>query len=188
MNTVTEIKVWDPLVRLFHWTLVAAFAIAYFTGEELQNVHVWAGYTVLGLLGVRLLWGFIGTRYARFTDFVHSPRVILTYLKDVFTRKAPRHVGHNPAGGAMIILLLISLLATTLSGVALYGSDQGLGPFAGFLTGLDDFWVDALKEVHEFSANFTVALVIVHVGGVVWESVLHRENLVLAMINGRKRA
>ena len=187
MNTVTEIKVWDPLIRIFHWVLVAAFFTAYFTEDEWQDVHVWAGYTVLGLLGFRLLWGFMGTRYARFSDFLYSPRAILRYVKEVLRRQAVRYIGHNPAGGAMVVILLLSLLATTVSGVVLYGADQGLGPLAGVLANTSESWIDTLKEVHEFLANFTLFLVAIHLIGVIWESVLHRENLVRAMINGRKR-
>lgn len=188
MNAATEIKVWDPLVRLFHWILVAAFITAYLTEGESLNIHTLAGYTVLGLLAFRLVWGLLGPRHARFSDFVYSPRMTLTYLKQVLSLRAPRYIGHNPAGGAMIIALLLSLLITTLSGVALYGADRWEGPLAGLLMNIDEFWIDALEETHEFFANFTLFLVVMHVVGVIWESLLHRENLVRAMINGRKRA
>ncbi len=187
MNPPAEIKVWDPLVRLFHWFLVAAFTLAYFTEDELQYVHVLAGYTVAGLLIFRLVWGLIGPRYARFADFVYLPGQILSYLKEVLRGKATRYIGHNPTGGAMIIALLLSLLATVVSGLLLYGADQGLGPLAGIMQDTSDEWIDSLKETHEFLANFTVFLVVIHVFGVVWESVLHKENLVLSMLNGRKR-
>jgi cytochrome b len=187
MNTPAEIKVWDPLVRLFHWLLVAAFTLAYFTEDELQYVHVLAGYTVAGLLVFRLAWGFIGPQHARFADFVCSPGRILSYLKEVLRGKAARYIGHNPAGGAMIIALLLSLLATVVSGLLLYGADQGLGPLAGIMQDTSDAGIDSLKEAHEFLANFTVFLVFIHVFGVIWESVLHKENLTLSMLNGRKR-
>ena len=188
MNTAREIKVWDPLVRLFHWTLVAAFTTAYLTEGEFLNIHTLAGYTVLGLLVFRLAWGLVGPRHARFSDFVYSPRMILSYLKQVLTLRALRYIGHNPAGGAMILALLLSLLITTVSGVALYGADRWEGPLAGLLMDIDEFWIDALEEIHEFFANFTLFLVVMHVIGVLWESLLHRENLVRTMINGRKRA
>lgn len=188
MNAATEIKVWDPLVRLFHWTLVAAFTTAYLTEGESLNLHTLAGYTVLGLLVLRLVWGLLGPRYARFSDFVYSPWATLSYLKQVLTLRAPRYIGHNPAGGTIILALLLSLLITALSGVALYGADHWEGPLAGLLMNIDEFWIDALEEIHEFFANFTLLLVVIHVIGVIWESLLHRENLVRAMINGRKRA
>lgn len=197
----TEVLVWDPWVRLFHWVLVAAFSAAYFTqgepfegiqeqlaGDWLQTIHVWAGYTLIGLLIFRLIWGFIGPRHARFSDFVHGPRRILAYVKDVLTLRASRHLGHNPAGGAMIICLLLALTITVIAGLGLYGADQGLGPLAGWLANASDSTVHTLKEIHEFSANFTLVLVGGHLLGVIWESLLHRENLAHAMITGRKRA
>jgi len=186
MGRPAGIEVWDPLVRLFHWALVAAFFIAYFTEDDWLSWHVVAGYTVLGLVLFRLLWGLIGTSPARFSNFVRSPGVTLTYLKEVFTGKAARYVGHNPAGGAMIIALLLGLLATTVSGLMLYGADAWQGPLAELMKETSDETIDTLKEVHDFCANFTLFLVVVHVFGVVWESVLHRENLVLSMLHGRK--
>jgi cytochrome b len=187
-NTLTEIKVWDPLVRLFHWTLVAAFFTAYFTEGDLQTVHVWAGYTVFGLLVLRLMWGFVGTSHARFADFVYSPKRVLTYIGEVFTGKAARYIGHNPAGGLMILLLLLSLLITTVSGVMLYGADQWQGPLGGVLQNTSAHWIDLFEETHEVFANFTLVLVAIHVIGVIWESLLHQDNLLRAMFTGRKRA
>jgi len=199
---ITEVTIWDPLVRLFHWTLVIAFVLAFCTqsewfeeirdrllsGEWLQFLHVWAGYILAGLLLFRLIWGFVGPRYARFSDFVYGPREILVYLKDVLMLRAPRHLGHNPAGGLMIIILLLSLAATATAGLLLYGADKGLGPLAGLLINSSDNAIEIFEELHEFFANFTVILVIGHLIGVVWESLLHRENLARAMITGRKRA
>ncbi len=183
-----EIRVWDPLIRLFHWALVAGFFIAYFAGDGWENLHVTAGYVVAGLISFRLIWGLFGSRHARFRDFVYGPRRVLGYLRKIVLLRAPRYIGHNPAGGAMIVLLLLMLLATTLSGMSLYGADAWAGPLAGLLKGTSDATIHQLKEFHEFCANFTVFLVAVHVGGVVLESLLHRENLVRAMVTGRKRA
>jgi cytochrome b len=201
-HNAAEITVWDPLIRLFHWTLAIAFVLAYCTQSEwfeeirdrllseewLQVLHVWAGYTLAGLLLFRLLWGFVGPRYARFSDFVYGPREVLIYVKDVLTLRAPRHLGHNPAGGMMIIVLLLSLTITVTAGLMLYGADKGLGPLASLLANSSDGAIDTFKELHEFFANFTVILVVGHLIGVVWESLLHRENLARAMITGRKRA
>lgn len=197
----TEITVWDPLIRLFHWILAAAFCIAYFTqgewfeniqdrldGEWLQTVHVWAGYTIAGLLLFRLLWGFVGPRHARFADFVRGPSATLSYLKQVLTLRAPRHLGHNPAGGAMIVILLLSLTTAVTAGLLLYGADKGLGPLAGLLAGSSENTIRSIQEIHEFFANFTLVLIAGHLIGVVWESLLHRENLARAMVTGRKRA
>lgn len=197
-----EIPVWDPCVRLFHWTLVIAFVLAYCTQSEwfeeirdqllseewLQTLHVWAGYTIVGLLLFRLLWGFVGPRYARFSDFVYGPREVLVYVKNVLMLRAPRHLGHNPAGGMMIVVLLLSLTLTVTAGLLLYGADKGLGPLASLLVDSSDDTIETFENLHEFFANFTVFLVIGHLIGVVWESGLHRENLTRAMITGRKRA
>ena len=182
------IKVWDPLVRLFHWTLVLAFAVAYLTEDDFLDLHVWAGYLVLGLILFRILWGFVGPHYARFSSFVFSFKTITAYLKDTLAFRGKRYLGHNPAGGAMIIMLLVSLLFTTISGLAIYGIEEKAGPLAPMLGQLGEFWEDIVEEVHEFFANFTLLLVVIHVGGVIFESMVHKESLVKAMINGHKRA
>jgi cytochrome b len=200
-RNATEITVWDPLVRLFHWTLVIAFTLAYFSQEGpfedllermdenwVQNVHVWAGYTIAGLLLFRLVWGFAGPRHARFGDFVRGPRETLRYVWDVLTLRAPRYLGHNPAGGAMAVILLLSLTITVVAGLMLYGADKGLGPLAGLLLDSSEAAIHSIEEVHEFFANLTLLLVVGHLVGVIWESLLHRENLARAMITGRKRA
>ena len=124
-NSVT---VWDPLVRLFHWSLVSAFFIAYFTEDDLLDLHVYAGYFIAGLLSFRLIWGFVGSRHARFSDFVKRPGEVWAYLKSLLTLHPKRYLGHNPAGGAMVIGLLVSLLLTTLSGVAIYGPADSPAP------------------------------------------------------------
>lgn len=180
-----ETRVWDPLVRIFHWALAAAFALAYLTGDEVMRVHVVAGYTIAGLIAFRLLWGVIGPRHARFTDFVYRPRKVIAYLKDLVRGRAARYRGHNPAGGVMIVALLILLVLTTASGLAVYGTEEQAGPLAGAMAAYaDSEWVE---EVHEFFANATVVLVVFHIAGVVVSSLLHGENLPLAMVTGRKR-
>ncbi|WP_455209601.1 cytochrome b/b6 domain-containing protein [Kaarinaea lacus] len=186
MQNQSKIKVWDPLVRIFHWTLVATFLIAYITEEDLLGVHVWAGYIMLAAIAVRLVWGLVGTRHARFSDFVTSPSTALRYVKDTFGLKAKRYIGHNPAGGWMIVIMLISLVATGMTGLLLYGAEEHAGPFAGWFAASSGYWEDALEEIHEFFANFTVFLVVVHLAGVLLESIVHKENLVAAMISGEK--
>ena len=168
------VRVWDPLVRIFHWSLVAAFFGAYALGDDGGQLHQALGYTVLGLVGFRLVWGVIGTRHARFASFVPSPRRLIGYLKDVARHREARYLGHNPAGAAMIVALLLSLIAT--------GS-------TGWLLTTDAFWgSEVLGDVHEALANGTLFLVGLHVAGVVFSSLRHRENLVRAMFTGRKRA
>ncbi len=185
-QATTRVRVWDPLIRIFHWTLAAGFAVAYLTEDDLLTPHVWAGYLVGGLILFRVLWGFVGSPHARFTDFVRPPRQVFAYLKDVVAFRARRYLGHNPAGGAMVIALLLSLTATFVSGLAVYGAGEMAGPMAGWLTGIGEPGVDALKEVHELFANLTLALVVAHLVGVVLASLQHRENLVRAMFNGLK--
>ncbi|MBL8835177.1 MAG: cytochrome b/b6 domain-containing protein [Alphaproteobacteria bacterium] len=167
------VKVWDIVVRVFHWSLVAAFATAFISGDDAERIHVLAGYTVLGLIALRLVWGVVGTKHARFASFVVGPQRLGAYLRDMGRGRAPRHLGHNPAGAAMIVTLLAMLLATGGTGWLAY---QG-GPTA-----------HALEEVHEFLANATLALVAAHILGVIVSSLLHRENLVRSMFTGRKRA
>ena len=191
MEHGNEIKVWDPLVRIFHWSLVAAFFIAFVSGEEWESLHVAAGYVVGGLVVFRLLWGFIGTPHARFTDFVRSPATVIAYLKDMAARRAKRYLGHNPAGGWMIVALLVSLALTTLTGLAANGTLKvatTLIPLAmadeGDAGGEEE---GPFGEVHEFFAYFTLLLVVAHVAGVIVSSIMHRENLVRAMITGNKQ-
>ncbi len=183
-----QIKVWDPVVRFFHWSLVSAFLIAYVTEEDLLTVHTWAGYLIAGLLVIRIIWGFIGTHYARFSDFIYSPSTIIQFLKNTLALRAKRYLGHNPAGGAMVILLIISLLLTTTSGILLLGAEEQAGPVAHWFTRAGGFWGKALEELHEFFANFTLLLVFLHIAGVIVESLIHKENLVSAMLNGFKSA
>ncbi len=187
MQARNEIKLWDPLIRVFHWTLVAAFTVTWLTEDELLGLHAWAGYLILALLAVRLVWGFIGPRHARFSDFLRPPREAWAYLRDLARGRARRYLGHNPAGGLMILLLLLALAATGLSGLALYGAEEGAGPLAGTMAGLGA-WEEPLEELHEFLANLTLLLVVLHVAGVLVGSLVHRENLVRAMWTGRKRA
>ena len=188
MSIPTEIKVWDLGVRLFHWLLVTGFFFAYFAEGGWLIYHIWVGYGVLSLLCFRLVWGFVGPRYARFSDFVRGPVEVLRYLAAVLRLRAERHLGHNPAGGAMIVALIACVMLTTWSGILLYGADAWLGPMAWLMQNANEDGIAALETVHAFLAHLTVLLVAVHVGGVIWESVLHGENLVKTMINGRKQA
>jgi len=187
MNNQTELRVWDPLVRIFHWSLVGAFAIAWLAEDEWMTLHSYAGYLIGGLLAFRLIWGIVGSRYSRFTDFVKSPGAVFGYLKDLSKFKARRYIGHNPAGGAMIVVLLLSLLTTVTSGMLAYGA-TGAGPMSALFVSSAFYGCDWCEELHEFFANFTLLLVVVHLGGVLFESLLHKENLVRAMFTGIKKA
>jgi cytochrome b len=181
-----EVRVWDPLVRFGHWLLVAGFTVAYLTGDELETVHVWAGYTVGAVVLVRLLWGVIGTRHARFSDFVRGPRAVVAYLGGLVRGGGRRYLGHNPAGGAMVVALLLSLATTVGSGLTLYAADEGEGPLAGWVAKRHST-EELLEEVHEIAGNATLALIFLHVAGVLASSLVHRENLIRSMVTGRKR-
>jgi cytochrome b len=179
------INVWDLPLRVFHWLLVAAFFVAYFTEEDFLTLHVWAGYLIIGLLIFRLVWGFAGNEYAQFKSFICSPTASWTYLKEVLAKKSQRYIGHNPAGAAMIVLLLGSIFLTTFTGLCVYAADQNAGLFAGIISASNEtLW----EEVHEFFANFSVFLVLIHIAGVIFESLLHKENLGRAMVTVEKRA
>lgn len=171
--TTPLVPVWDRFVRVFHWSLVGLIAAAWLT-EDAKRVHIWIGYTVLALVAARLVWGVVGSRHARFADFVAGPARVLGYLRDLVRGQERRYLGHNPAGGAMIVALLATILVTCIS---------------GWLMGTDRFWGSELMEgIHETAATLILVLVAAHVAGVVWESLHHGENLVRAMITGRKRA
>lgn len=194
------VKVWDPFVRVFHWTLVVAFAIASFTEDDLATLHAWAGYVVGGLVLLRLVWGFVGPRHARFSDFACKPATAWAYLRQMLTLRAPRHIGHSPAGGLMVFALLAVLAGAVVTGIAVYGVKDNSGPMAGWfapsasaVTGVpsDDeggLLGDVLGGLHETLANLALILVFAHIAGVLLASFAHDENLIRAMINGRKRA
>jgi cytochrome b len=182
-----QVRVWDPLVRVFHWSLAAAFATAFIVEDHLLGVHVWAGYLVLTLIAVRLVWGIVGTRHARFTDFVRGPRQVLGYIRDALRLQAPRYLGHNPAGGAMVVALLLLVGLTGLTGLALYRAQELSGPLALLMAGTSAALGEALEETHEVLANLTLGFIVLHIAGVLFSSLSHRENLIGGMVTGRKR-
>ncbi|TNF35975.1 MAG: cytochrome b [Gammaproteobacteria bacterium] len=204
MSSTKTIKVWDLPVRIFHWSLVAFFVISYLSGDELETLHAWSGYVVTALIMFRILWGFIGSTYARFSNFIYSPAEIKGYLRSLLSHTPRHYIGHNPAGGVMVIVLLISLSLTVFSGLKAYAAD-GHGPLASSEFSLvknayadkdehedenedeheheDEFW----EEIHEFFSNFTLLLVFIHVAGVIVSSRIHKESLVKAMLTGYKQ-
>lgn len=167
-----KILVWDWPVRIGHWLMVGGFVLAWLTSESetFRLVHVWAGSTVLAVAAFRLPWGVIGSRYARFSNFVRSPRNVVGYLVSLLRLQPDHHVGHNPAGGWAILALLGLSLFCGISGWSTYNE-------------LGGHW---LEELHEGLAAAMLMVVIIHVSGVVSGSLLHGENLVYAMLTGRK--
>lgn len=206
MRNETKIPVWDPLVRIGHGLLIVGFATAYLTEGKPAWLHEWSGYGLAAVVALRIVWGFVGPRHARFRGFVVSPLAGLRYLRDLAMFRAPRHLGHSPAGGLMVLALLASLLATSVTGAAYLAMSRDRGPLSPLLgsqvvaqAASSDTAVSAprdrkqrpgrwMKEVHEIAANLTLTLVLLHVGGVVLASLVHRENLPRAMITGRKEA
>ncbi len=178
------VKVWDPLVRIFHWSLVLSFFIAFFTEGDWIDVHTYAGYVAAGLIGFRIVWGIIGTHYARFSQFIKSPTTVIAYIKKMRQFDVPHYLGHNPAAGAMIIALLLSILLTAITGMSVIAAD-GHGPLAGTI--MATFASGWMKDIHAFFANMTMLLVVLHIGGVYFSSLLEGENLPRAMITGRKK-
>ena len=178
-----SVRVWDPLVRIFHWTLVLSFAVAWVSTDEFDTLHFWAGYTIAALVAFRVVWGVIGTRHARFTDFIYRFSTIKSYLIDLAALRPKHYVGHNPAGGLMVVILLLSLGLLTFTGMASVAID-GIGPLAGtWVESISGHW---MEDVHEAVANLVLAFVLFHIAGVLVSSLVHGENLVRAMINGKK--
>jgi cytochrome b len=169
-----RVRVWDLPVRVFHWALVASFGTAYVLSESerLRQVHVMFGYTVLGLVAFRLVWGFVGTRFARFASFLFGPGAVLGYLRSVARGRPEHHLGHNPAASWAIYSILALGAATGIT---------------GYFT-LNELGGDAVEELHEALANAWLAVVFVHVAGVILSSLQHRENLAASMVTGYKRA
>lgn len=167
-----KVKVWDPFVRLFHWAVVVGVGIDLIFDAG-TGLHMAAGYVVLSLVLLRLIWGGIGSPHARFASFVTSPSTALHYLRDEMLGRSRRHIGHNPPGGLMVLALLGALMTAGASGA---------------LLNTDTFWgAEWLEQLHEFAANALYALIPIHLAGVAIASVFHRENLVRAMITGFKR-
>jgi cytochrome b len=167
------IRVWDAFVRIAHWALVVAVAGAWLT-QESGRIHEWLGYAALAIVLARVAWGGVGTRYARFAQFVRSPAATLQYARQVLAHAEPRHIGHNPLGAYMIVLLVIMVILVAAT---------------GWLYTTDAYWgIKWVEELHEDLSNALISLVALHLGGVAMSSWRHRENLVAAMVHGRKRA
>lgn len=177
-----QVHVWDAPTRLFHWSLLALVLLAWFTGEEegaAALIHRYAGEAIAGLLVFRVIWGFVGGERARFADFAAGPAAIFAHVRDLFSTRPKRHLGHNPLGGLAVFLLLATTAGIVVTG--LFSGDEGVaGPFVGW-------WGLELSEVHEALFRLLQILVVIHVLGVIAETVLSKDALVPAMISGSKR-
>ena len=167
-------RVWDPFVRVLHWSLAASVAAAWFTKEGGGRWHEWLGYASLVLVALRIAWGFAGPRFARFGEFVRSPASVLDYARRMIGHREPRHLGHNPLGGWMIVALIVNVILVGAS---------------GWLYTTETFWgVEWVEDLHDVLATALLVLVALHVTGVIATSLRHRENLAAAMLHGRKRS
>ena len=182
-----RILIWDIPTRLFHWTLALSFAGAWLTSESdaWLGVHVFLGYLMLGLVVFRVVWGLVGTHYARFASFWFSPKDAWVYLRQIMTGQARRHVGHNPTGSVAIYALLLLTLVVGLTGFLTLGTEEQQGAAAGWMSLVQG---RTFKKLHEASAMVMLLLVIGHIAGVVVESILHKENLARSMVTGTKLA
>ncbi len=198
-----NIYVWDRFVRIFHWSLVVLFVFSYLTGEEETIWHIYSGYAITILVLSRIVWGFIGTRYARFAEFVYHPSAVVAYGKDWVAGKPRHYLGHNPLGGVMVVAMLLTLLVATVSGLKLYAVEEGKGPLAvdGNMVMINQATADddrherhegesdeeeLWEEIHEIAVNLMLLLILLHIGGVIISSRVHHEALVKAMISGYK--
>jgi cytochrome b len=210
-----DIKVWPLWLRVFHWLLVAAFLVSYLTGDDYRSVHVWAGYLIIGLLLLRIVLGLFSSGYASLRGWRCSPRAAMAYLGGLLRGTSPRYLGHNPAGACMSMALMLSLGVTLGTGLALHGV-HGSGPLATIMSAqptaadagisatghresdehgddhddergedaAEEFW----EELHELFVNISLALVILHILGVLASSWRHGENLPKSMVTGRKKS
>lgn len=209
---MNPVKVWDIFVRFFHWTLVGSVIGQYMSGEDFKSIHASLGYFVIGLVLSRIIWGFVGTKHARFSDFLYRPSTIYEYLKGLINGNPKHYLGHNPAGGLMIIVMLFTLLVTTFTGLKSLAI-EGKGPLATSDISIsqiayadedehdelddrtyntadhqqrrkDEFW----EDIHESMTSFMIFLIIAHVAGVFVSSWVHKENLIFGMISGKKNS
>ena len=187
MAEPTTARAWDPVVCTIYWVLVAAFAVTYASADDWMQIHTIAGYVVLGLVLLRLLWGLVGPRYARLSGFTYSPVRMWDYLKQLVLLQKPRYLGHNPVGGLMVLALLVSLVLTGISGVMLYDATYGApGALSQWMAA--QWWdaQDALNEAHEALANWTLFLLLLHFAGIALDTILHGENPVRVLFTGKQ--
>ncbi|HFE38937.1 MAG TPA: hypothetical protein ENK06_11060, partial [Gammaproteobacteria bacterium] len=179
------ILIWDLPTRIFHWLFVLSFSAAWVVSENDRFLyeHVFFGYVFFGLIIFRFIWGWVGSHYALFHSFAYDWPSVSAYLKGLLSGKAERHIGHNPAGGWAIFAMLTLAILIATTGFLVFGGEEGHGPLASMIS----YNVGhAAKEVHEFLANTMILLVFLHIGGVIVESLIHKENLVWAMLSGFK--
>jgi cytochrome b len=186
-NSVQSVKVWDGFVRFFHWSLLATFVLAYVSvNTGMQETHAIIGYGLAALLIARIIWGIIGSTYARFSNFIFTPKTVISYLKSIVKGHPARYIGHNPAGGAMVIAIVTVLCVTIVTGFVDLAVIEFEGPLVGLLSGMSDETAYAFRAVHNMMVNILLGLIALHILGVLLASIQHRESLVRAMLTGKK--
>ena len=183
-------RVWDPLVRITHWTIAAAVLLNGLIVEEESLAHAWIGYVAFGMLGLRLIWGFVGTEEARFTAFPPNPRAAVRHVADMLAGRRQNHRSHNPLGALMVYALWGTLMVVSVTGIMMEGAPFPVAEASNGEAYEDDHegegGEEAIEEVHEAAANLLLMLAALHVGGVALESRLSGVNLVRAMMTGVK--
>jgi cytochrome b len=187
-DKINKIRIWDLPVRLFHWALVVLMVVSYFTGRaggDWMKFHFWSGYTILTLILFRIAWGFLGSTTARFSDFVKGPSAGLAHLRALVGRGRPREVGHNPVGAVMVVALLFAVLLQVAAGLFSADTDMGMvnGPLALLVA---DKWVERATALHKYWINVLLVMVAIHVLAAFVYLVWKRQNLIGAMVTGRK--
>ncbi|RLL53685.1 cytochrome B [Mariprofundus sp. EBB-1] len=187
MNNTKQILIWDPLLRIFHALLAVCFLAAYYVEDDMLKLHVLLGSIVFGLIIFRLFWGIFGTEHARFSDFIYSITQIKNHLLSLVFWKPSHHSGHTPAGGVMIFFLLAGLLILTISGIMLYGLENDVIPFAHRMADMNLDSIIFIEQLHSLIADTLILAVLLHIAGVLVESILQQQNLMKAMITGYKK-
>lgn len=191
------VRVWDLFVRFFHWSMVAAVLICFVTEDDTLLLHVVAGYYLAGIIVLRILWGFVGPEHARFSDFLYAPGTVATYARDLIRQRSKRYIGHSPAGGVMILLLMIGSAVVVWTGHVVYRDEQtrlaavaeslSVSPAQAQESERRGRRRSTTRELHETLSNLLLLLIAIHVGGVLWASYAHKENLAWSMVTGEKR-
>lgn len=181
------VRVWDRVVRLFHWSLLGVFVTLYVSAENNEiEFHSIVGYFLALLLALRIAWGIFGSEHARFTSFSYSPAASIRYLKSIFSGHPQRYLGHNPAGAIMVFLLLLVLTGIVTTGLITEATIEFEGPLLAFTANIDDEMAFAIQKLHRILVDVAFWLIGLHVAGVLLACIQHRENLVRAMVTGYK--
>jgi cytochrome b len=182
------IKIWDAPVRLFHWSLVLGFVLAYISAEVgILDAHVLIGYFLIALLVFRVLWGFIGTQYSLFRSFLFSPSETMAYVKSIRSSQPAHYYGHNPAGALMVFGLLVLLAAIFMSGLLTLATVDYEGPLLFLANQVSDDCSYFFRHAHDFFVDVALLAIPLHLLGVLAGSIQHKENLAKAMVTGMKK-